>query len=84
MSMSSSLELYHNKGEQDAVNRFYDPPHALGASRSEKQFEENGAYDQGYFHTLGQIHQGDGHYDPPIDLGAKGAYDEGWKAAENS
>jgi hypothetical protein len=86
--MSNNLEYYHNKGQEDAQSRDYEPPHGffdeLTTLNSERLIEENEAYDQGYFHTLGQIDQGDDDYDPPSDLNAKEAYDEGWEAAKNS
>ena len=86
--MSDSLEYYHNKGEQDAEDENYDPPHALidefTDPRTEKLVEENEAYDQGYYHARGQIDYGNGDYDPPSGDSAREAYDEGWNAAKNS
>jgi|GEM_PF-1427108 hypothetical protein len=89
--MSDNLEYYHNKGEQDANDRNYDPPHGVldslttwSDSGTERMIEENTAYDQGYFHTRGQIDYGDNDYSPPHDSDAKEAYDEGWEAAKNS
>lgn len=79
-----SDNYYHNKGAQDAAeDEGYNPPHGF-FSGGERGLEENAEYDQGYFHTRGQIDQGDNDYNPPSDSDAKEAYDEGWEAAKNS
>lgn len=89
--MSDYLEYYHNKGEQDAEDEDYDPPHGIlddlmtwSESGMETMREENEAYDRGYFHTRGQIDYADNDYNPPSDANAREAYDAGWEAAKNS
>lgn len=83
-------EYYHNKGQQDAVDRDYDPPHGQiddlltwSDSGMEKMRIENQAYDRGYFHTRGQIDKTDSDYDPPSNQVCKEAYDAGWEGADD-
>jgi hypothetical protein len=53
--MPDNKQHYHDKGEADAQNRDYNPPHGLFDSLttwsergSERNSEENDAYNKGY------------------------------------
>lgn len=89
--MGTHSNYYHNKGEIDAANNNYSPPHGLmdemltwSHAGTTCNIEENKAYDQGYFHTRGQIDQGGNDYSPPSDSECRAAYDAGWEAAKAS
>jgi hypothetical protein len=69
---SDNLDYYHNKGQSDAADGDYDPPHGglddlvtWSDHGMSKNACENHAYDLGYFHTRGQIDQVANEYDPP-------------------
>ena len=59
MAESENLQYYHNKGEQDAADEKYDPPHnPIGPFsslfHSHRDVEEVVAYNQGYENTKNQ------------------------------
>lgn len=86
------LEYYHNKGQEDASDGNYDPPHGFidelstwSESGIEKMVEETNAYDGGYFSTKAQIDKSNGRgYNPPSSeySVAKEAYDNAWEEWE--
>lgn len=89
--MSSNKEHYHNKGQEDAHDRDYDPPHGVADSLTtwsdsgmERNREENRAYDDGYYHSRGQDDSNDGRYRPPSDSNDREAYDAGYDNAKES
>jgi len=91
MSYMADAEYYHNKGQQDAVENDYDPPHGIADSLltwSEEGMEdhitENRAYDLGFFHTRGQLDFAEDDYSPPSGDDCKDAYDAGWESAKES
>jgi len=87
----ADTEYYHNKGQSDAADGDYDPPHGLaeslltwGSDAMHDQIEENEAYDIGYYHTRGQLDQTSDDYDPPSGDNCRAAYDVGWEAAKDA
>lgn len=79
---------YHDKGQRDAADRDYEPPHGVvddlttwSESGMRRNSEENRAYDQGYFNSRGQSDGAKNSYNPPSDSEAKEAYDDAWRAS---
>ena len=92
--MNNDLEYYHNKGQEDASDENYNPPHGLvdeistwSGSGIEKMVEETEAYDRGYYGTKAQIDKssGSGYNPPPSEyFAAREAYDNAWEETEDS
>jgi|SRR3989344_7657801 len=88
----SDTEYYHNKGQQDASDGDYDPPHGLidelstwSDSGIENLVSENEDYDRGFYSTKAQIDRSDGNgYNPPPAeyTAAREAYDNAWEGWE--
>lgn len=83
--MSDNKEYYHNKGEEDASNGKYNPPHGIGdslttwsSSEMQRHIEENEAYNKGYSHTKGQIDGSKNDYNSSYS--GDDSYNSGWES----
>jgi len=86
--MSSNDGHYHNKGQEDASDGKYEPPHGVldslftwRSDEMQRHIEENVAYRAGHAQTEGQTDGAANEYDPPSDPDDRKVYDEAWETS---